>query len=161
VAGATIQGIGRDRVILSNGGRTEFLAFPDPTLTPDQRAAQAQGKPPAIAVAPPPAQAMAPRPAPPLQPSSAPPALQPSAGPPSPASALQRLDASPTQGGYRIGANGPPGFQPGDVVTSVNGTPMSDPTAAQAALTAAQSSGLATLQVLRDGKRMTLTVPLR
>ncbi|WBY09408.1 type II secretion system protein N [Sphingomonas sp. 7/4-4] len=39
VSGATIQSILRDRVILAIGGRTEFLAFPDPTLSPEQRQA--------------------------------------------------------------------------------------------------------------------------
>ncbi len=35
IEGATIQTILPDRVILANGGRDEFLAFPDPTLTPE------------------------------------------------------------------------------------------------------------------------------
>ncbi|WP_216073677.1 type II secretion system protein N, partial [Acinetobacter baumannii] len=34
IEGATIQSILPDRVILASGGRSEFLAFPDPTLTP-------------------------------------------------------------------------------------------------------------------------------
>jgi general secretion pathway protein C len=43
----------------------------------------------------------------------------------------------------------------------VNGTALSDPNAAGAAFTAAQASGSATIQIIRDGKRLTLTVPLR
>ncbi|MCD2325097.1 signaling protein [Sphingomonas sp. IC-56] len=143
VNGATIQAILRDRVILSAGGRSEFLAFPDPTLTPAQRqAAAAQGPQPGAAA---PGGTTAP-------------AAPPAAGT---AALLQRFDASPVNGGYRIGDNGPPGMVAGDVIQSVNGTSLSDQTAAQAAFAAAQSSGSAQIQILRDGKRLTLTVPLR
>lgn len=148
VGGATIQAILRDRVILAVGGRTEFLAFPDPSLTPEQRqaATQAQSQtPPASAPVPGPGQPPSPA-APPIA---------------NTAAVLQRLDAAPVSGGYRIGANGPPGMVAGDVIQSVNGTPLSDPQAANAAFAAAQSSGSAQIQVLRDGKRLTLTVPLR
>jgi general secretion pathway protein C len=158
VNGATVQSILRDRIILANGGRNEFLAFPDPTLTPEQRQAAAAGQPaPAPVAAPiagsPPPQGNRPAGAPP-PPMSAPP--QATVG-----AILQRFDATPVQGGYRIGENGPPGMVAGDVIQSVNGTSLSDPTAAQGAFAAAQASGSAQIQVLRDGKRLTLTVPLR
>lgn len=52
-------------------------------------------------------------------------------------------------------------MQPGDVITSVNGTQMTDTQAANAAFAAAQASGSAQIQILRDGRRITLTVPLR
>ncbi|MBC9032511.1 PDZ domain-containing protein [Sphingomonas sp. JC676] len=146
VSGATIQSILRDRVILLNGGRSEFLAFPDPTLSPEQRQAAAAQAPAAPA---PQAVTGAVTPPPP--------------GPPpgNTAAALQRFDATPTSGGYRIGDNGPPGMVPGDVIQSVNGTSLNDPQAANAAFAAAQASGTAQIQILRDGKRLTLTVPLR
>ncbi|MBL7660755.1 signaling protein, partial [Escherichia coli] len=57
-------------------------------------------------------------------------------GPPAPTAAppqatvagiLQRFDATPVSGGYRIGDNGPPGMVAGDVIQSVNGTALSDP----------------------------------
>jgi general secretion pathway protein C len=140
--GGTIQSILRDRVILANGGRTEYLAFPDPTLSPEDRAAAA-AQPAAAA----PGTAPLTAPAPPA--------------PPSTANVLQRFDASPVSGGYRIGANGPPGMVAGDVIESVNGTPLNDPAAAQGAFAAAQASGSAQIQILRDGKRLTLAVPLR
>jgi general secretion pathway protein C len=149
VNGATIQAILRDRVILSNGGRSEFLAFPDPTMTPEQRQAAAQGQP-------------APPPSNPVTTPGAPPA--PAAAPPAAAMAgiLQRFDASPIPGtGFRIGENGPTGLEAGDVIQSLNGTSLSDPNAAQGAFAAAQSSGTAQIQLLRNGKRLTLTVPLR
>ncbi|WP_404337515.1 type II secretion system protein N [Sphingomonas sp. MMS12-HWE2-04] len=154
VSGATVQSILRDRVLLVNGGRTEFLAFPDPTLSPEQRQAaqqqaaqQAQPQPAAPNTAPLPGGG-----------TGAPP---PGAPPISTAGVLQRFDATPVNGGYRIGDNGPPGMVSGDVIQSVNGTSLADPAAANAAFAAAQSSGNAQIQILRDGKRLTLTVPLR
>jgi general secretion pathway protein C len=146
VSGATIQSILRDRVILAIGGRTEFLAFPDPTLTPEERQAAAQA-------APPPAPGSAPIASPPA-PANPPPAA-------GAAAMLERFDASPGPGGYRIGANAPAGMMAGDVIQSVNGTALNDPAAANAAFAAAQASGSAQIQILRDGKRLTLTVPLR
>lgn len=161
VNGATIQSILRDRVILANGGRNEFLAFPDPTLTPEQRQAAASTQAPAPSAPLVPGAAPAGAPPQAARPAGAPP--PPVAAPPqaSVAGILQRFDATQVQGGYRIGENGPPGMVAGDVIQSVNGTSLSDPTAAQGAFAAAQSSGSAQIQVLRDGKRMTLTVPLR
>ena len=148
VNGATIQGILRDRVVLSNGGQIEHLAFPDSSLTPEQRAAaqQQQAAAPSAAPAAPAAAAAA----------AAPPLSAQNAG-----SLLQRLDASPVEGGLRIGENGPPGLRQGDVLQAVNGTPLSDPTAAAAALQAAQANGSAQITLVRDGQRVLLTVPLR
>ena len=150
VSGATIQSILRDRVILATGGRSEYLAFPDPTLSPEQRqAAQNQAT-------------QTPQPGSPVTGSGAggppPPAIPPSA---STAGLLQRFDATPVNGGFRIGDNGPPGMVAGDVIQSVNGTSLGDPAAANAAFASAQASGNAQIQILRDGKRLTLTVPLR
>jgi general secretion pathway protein C len=148
IEGATIQAILRDRVILSNAGRSEYLTFPDPTLSPEQRAAAVTEAQQQAAGTPAPAPGVPPAPA----------AQVPQV---STASVLQRFDATPVSGGFRIGDNGPPGMVAGDVVQSVNGTPLNDPAAANAAFAAAQASGSAQIQVLRDGKRMTLTVPLR
>ncbi|HEX8302628.1 type II secretion system protein N [Sphingomonas sp.] len=147
--GATITAILRDRVVLSNAGRSEFLAFPDPTLSQADRAAAAAKGTPAPALVPgvAPAQGAAPPP--------------PAAPPVSQSGVLQRLDATPVSGGYRIGDNGPPGMVAGDVIQSVNGTPLSDTSAATGAFAAAQASGSAQVQILRDGKRITLTVSLR
>lgn len=144
VGGATLQAVLRDRVLLSVGGRTEYLAFPDPTLSPEQRQAAAQQQQQQAAPATAPASPAAP-----------------AAAPPATGAILQRFDATPVSGGYRIGDNGPPGMVAGDVIQSVNGTSLGDPAAAQAAFAAAQASGSAQIQVLRDGKRLTLTVPLR
>lgn len=158
VNGATIKAILRDRVLLTNGGRAEYLAFPDPTLTPEQRQAAAQGQ----RTGQPPAQAAAPAQSPLVQGVANAPGT-PAAVPPAAASTLlQRFDASPAPGGgYRIGDNAPPGMVPGDVIQSVNGNALTDPVAANAAFSAAQSSGSAQVQILRNGRRITLTVPIR
>ncbi|KTF68406.1 type II secretion system protein N [Sphingomonas sp. HT-1] len=146
VNGATIAAIQRDRVLFDNGGQREFLAFPDPTLSPEQRQAAAA--------------------APPNQPAAPAQLTPPPGAPPAPlpgnsAAVLQKFGATPTAEGFRIGTGGPPGMQAGDVITSVNGTPLSDGQAANAAFAAAQQSGSAQVQILRDGRRITLTVPLR
>jgi general secretion pathway protein C len=147
VGGATIQGITRDRVILSNAGRMEYLTFPDPAASP---ATPAPGQPgTTVAITP------GGRTGPPV-PNAPPPATA------NPQAILQKFNASPVEGGgYRVGSSPMPGINPGDILLSVNGTPMSDPQAANAAFAAAQQSGSATILILRDGKRMTLTVPLR
>lgn len=145
VNGATIAAIQRDRVLFDNGGRREFLAFPDPSLSPEQRQAAAAAAP--AGETPPPGAA----------PGGPPPAGLPGNS----AAALQKLGATQTADGFRIGSNGPPGMQAGDVITSVNGTQMTDAQAANAAFAAAQAAGSAQIQILRDGRRITLTVPLR
>lgn len=140
VNGATIQGILHDRVLLAAGGGTEYLGFPDPTLTPEQRAAGVQSQPGQPA---------------PGAPSAPPP------GATSAAALIARLDASPAANGYQIGQNAPPGLQAGDVIQTVNGATLTDPAAATAALGRAAQAGTAQIQILRDGKPITLTVPTR
>jgi general secretion pathway protein C len=134
--GGVIEGILRDRVLLRVNGRIEFLAFPDPTLTADQQAA-------AAAQAPPPA------------------ALQAAAPPPAAAAAALAGLAPAPGGGLQVGASAPPGLSPGDVITSINGTPVTSQASAATAIAAAQASGSAQIQITRDGKPVTLTVPTR
>lgn len=143
VAGANIAAIQRDRVILNNGGRIEYLAFPDPT-----RPEGAEGQS---------ASTSSYRPAPPGAPTPSPSA--PST--PSPSEVMSRFDATPTDSGYQIGDNAPAGLQPGDVIRTVNGSPVTDSAAAQAAFASAAQSGSAQIQILRDGKTITVTVPTR
>lgn len=137
---ATISSIQPGRILLNNGGRIEYLALPDPAAAPN-----APGTPGALPPAPATATPAAPAP---------PPA-------PNPAQILQRFDASPVEGGYRIGNGSMPGTRAGDVIQSVNGQALGRGAADQAAFAAAQASGAAQVQILRDGKPMTLTVPLR
>ncbi|MBD8678177.1 type II secretion system protein N [Sphingomonas sp. CFBP 13720] len=141
VAGATITEIRRDRIILNNGGRLEYLAFPDPfglaTPAPGTAAPPAPGQP-------------------------APPQPQPAAAtPPGAQAVLSRLNATQVPGGYAVGANPPPGMRAGDVVQSVNGAAMTDQSAVNAAIASAGMTGQAQVTILRDGKPITVTVPIR
>jgi general secretion pathway protein C len=135
--GGMIEGILRDRVLLRVNGRIEYLAFPDPTLTTDQQA-DAAARPAAA------------------QPASA----QTTAPPPAAAAALAGLAPAPG-GGLQVGDSAPPGLQPGDVITSINGTAIASQASAASALAAAQQRGSAQIQITRDGKPVTLTVPTR
>lgn len=142
VGGATISAIQINRVILNNGGRSEFLAFPDPFAQP--------GTTPAAGTAPVAPAGNAVTAAPPPAPTS-----------PTPEAMLQRLGATPTDGGYRVGAGAPAGLQQGDVIQQLNGTPLTSPDAARAAIAGAQASGTAQIQILRNGRSVTVTVPIR
>ncbi len=137
VAGGTIQAILRDRVVIANAGRSEYLAFPDPAAPPVDPNAPAPPVAKAAPVGPPP-----------------PPATN-------AAALIARLGATPSGNGYRIGEGAPPGLQPGDVVQSVNGAPLADAQSAQAAFAAAAQAGTAQITIVRDGRPITLTVPTR
>lgn len=145
VGGATISAIQINRVILNNGGRSEFLAFPDPFAKPGTTPAAG-----AATVAPVAPAGNAVTAAPPPAPTSA-----------TPEAMLQRLGATPTDGGYRIGAGAPAGLQQGDVIQQLNGSPLTSPDAARAAIAGAQASGTAQIQILRNGRSVTVTVPMR
>lgn len=134
--GGTIEGILRDRVILRVAGRIEYLAFPDPALTAEQQ--QAAAAPPA--------------PAAPAQPAAAPASAA--------AGVLAAMTPAPG-GGMQVGANAPPGLQTGDVITSIGGTPLTSPASAASAFAAAQGRGSVQVQITRDGKPVTLTIPTR
>lgn len=141
LAGAQVTEIRRDRIILNNGGRLEYLAFPDPF----GQATPVPGAAPALA----PGQPMA-QPAPAATPA-----------PPSAQAVLSRLNATPVAGGYAIGANAPPGMRQGDVVQSVNGAAMTDQSAVNSAIASAAASGQAQVTILRDGKPITVSIPIR
>jgi general secretion pathway protein C len=134
--GGAIEGILRDRVILRVAGRIEYLAFPDPTLTTEQQQAAAAPHAPAA----------------PAQPAAAP------AG--AAAAVLSAMTPAPG-GGMQVGANAPPGLQSGDVITSIGGTPLTGPASAASAFVAAQGRGSVQVQITRDGKPVTLTIPTR
>jgi len=134
--GGTIEGILRDRVILRVAGRIEYLAFPDPALTAEQQQKAATAPPP---------QATAPAPA----------------APPAGAAAVLAAMTPAPGGGMQVGANAPPGLQTGDVITSIGGTPLTSPASAASAFAAAQGRGSVQVQITRDGKPVTLTIPTR
>lgn len=135
--GGTIEGILRDRVILRVAGRIEYLAFPDPTLTAEQQTAAAA--PPATPAAP----------------------AQSAAAPATAAAGVLAAMTPAPGGGMQVGANAPPGLQTGDVITSIGGTPLTSPASAASAFAAAQSRGSVQVQITRDGKPVTLTIPTR
>lgn len=143
LAGAQVTEIRRDRIILNNGGRLEYLAFPDPfgqaTPTPGQPAPAPAAN---FTVPAPAAPAAAPR-------------------PPSAQTVLSRLNATPVAGGYAIGANPPPGMRAGDVIQSVNGAALTDQSAVNAAIASAAASGQAQVTIVRDGKSQTVSIPIR
>ena len=68
--------------------------------------------------------------------------------------------------GYRVYPGNDPrafaqlGLKPGDLVLAINGTPLNDPAQDQQILGTLGSSSQATVTVLRDGRRQTLTLNL-
>lgn len=144
VSGATIETIQRDRILLNVGGRIEYLAFP-------QSIPVGGAAPVASAAAPAAPPAPAPRP----------PIALPPAGTPITSTMLDNLDATPVGNGYRIGSSAPPGLREGDVVSSVNGAALGNPARDRELFAAAQASGAAKVEIMRDGKRITLSLPTR
>jgi general secretion pathway protein C len=140
VGGATIQAIARDRVLLSVNGRTEYLAFP---IIPAPGAPAAGAPAPGVASSP-----IAPSPMAPVP-------------PPNPAALISRLNATPVDGGYRVGEGAPPGLRAGDVIQSVDGTAAGNQAALANVMAAAQARGSVQVQLVRDGKPFTITVPTR
>lgn len=176
-ANAVIETIEVDRVILRVGDRRETLGFPEPvagavpapttiaapgtgitittpgqasapTQSPQAAAALASSSPIATAAA---AAAAASRPAP--------------AAPVAPPSASS-LGVSESAGGYRIGPNPAPelsrfGLRPGDVIETLNGQAVGDLADDRQLFERAVESGGARVEIVRDGRRVTLTIPLR
>lgn len=148
--GATILSIGIDTAILGVGGHREILGFPK-----------------SVAAAPP-----TPLPGgPAILPGTTsvaglPSPIAPPPGAASPQSLLDSLGASPVTGGYRIGESLSPairqaGLMPGDVIEQVNGTPLGNPAIDQRVLAAAARSGTLRVDLVRNGRRTTITLPLR
>jgi len=165
---AVVQSIGIDHVVLLVGGQTERLAFPKPpdTATVDEATAP---------VVPPPPPGPAPAPA---ARSSAP---APSGGAGMVPSVIenyrQRLTGNPqavaadlgitaSAAGFRVGDNPPAelraaGLRAGDLVEKVNNQPVGTLANARDVLDQAIISGGARVEVIRDGRRLTLSFPLR
>ncbi|WP_029417992.1 type II secretion system protein N [Brevundimonas bacteroides] len=172
-ANAVIESIEIDHVILNVGGTRERLDFPQPVVAPVDPTAAAPGAgitvtpvgPPtptpqaaaALAAASPVASAAAARPAPPPIDSGATPNVAAAAG---------ASGVSATASGYRVGPNPSAelrrfGLQPGDVIESLNGQPVSGATSDQQLFEQARAAGQARVVVNRDGRRLTFTFPLR
>ncbi|MES2861613.1 MAG: type II secretion system protein N [Pseudomonadota bacterium] len=176
VAGdAVIETIEVDRVILRTGSGLQVLGFPPPVagapapegttpgagifITPPPGAVTNPAASPAaaaaLAMSSPIASAMAANQA----------AAKPQPAPAAPTAAELGATAQ-AGGGYRIGDNPSPelrrlGLQPGDVIETLNGEAVGDVAGDRALAQRALASGGATVVIVRGGRRLTLTFPLR
>ena len=83
-----------------------------------------------------------------------------------PQAVANEMNVTATAAGYRVGDNPPAplraaGLQPGDIVERVNNQPVGAPGSARSVLDQAILSGGARVEVLRNGRRITLSFPLR
>ena len=144
--GAVVQSIHVDHVILQVGTQTERLDFPTPPALIDAAVPPATGLTIITPPNPPPPAAAAP------------------AG--AAANMLQGAGVTSTDQGYRIGDTLPPalsaaGLQPGDIITRVNNQTVAGNPNPQAILDQAVLSGGARIDVIRNGRTLTLSFPLR
>lgn len=173
VGDAVIESIEVDHVILTSGGTRQRLDFPAPVVadpaaasatpgagimitpaqpaqTPEAAAALAMSSPIASAAA---AAQQAPR-------------VADAGATPNVAAAAGAAGVTATASGYRIGPNPSPelrrfGLQPGDVIESLNGQAVGDAGLDQSLIERARSAGQARVVILRDGRRLTVNLPLR
>jgi general secretion pathway protein C len=83
-----------------------------------------------------------------------------------PQALASEMNVTATPAGYRVGENPPAplraaGLQPGDIVERVNNQPVGTLGNARSVLDQAILSGGARVEVLRNGRRITLSFPLR
>lgn len=172
VANAIIESIAVDHVVLRVGEARERLDFPapvpgaTPTTPPGAGITVAPVAPP-----PSPAAAAALAAASPVASAAAAgarpdPALADSGATPDAAAAAGAMGVTATAEGYRVGPNPSAelrrfGLQPGDVIETLNGQAVGDAGSDQQLFERARSAGQARVVVVRDGRRLTLNVPLR
>ncbi|MGV3578988.1 type II secretion system protein N [Brevundimonas sp.] len=174
VGDAVIESIEVDHVVLTSGGARQRLDFPIPvvadpaaaaattpgagiTVTPAQpvqspeaAAALAISSPIASAAA---AAQQAPRPAD-------------TGATPNVAAAAGAAGVTATASGYRIGPNPSAeirrfGLQPGDVIESLNGQAIGAAGLDQSLIERARAAGQARVVIFREGRRLTVNLPLR
>ncbi|HWL47063.1 MAG TPA: type II secretion system protein N, partial [Sphingomonadaceae bacterium] len=141
--GAAIETIAVDHVLLRVKGRLETLAFP--------RASAAAGDGPA-------------RTAPAPTPVSG--AAAPIAQPRSARMLVESLGAAPSRAGYQLGPETAPalrgaGLRPGDIIETINGRTVADLDRDPQGFATAMRAGSARIAVVRDGQRLTFSIPLR
>jgi general secretion pathway protein C len=176
IGSAVIEGIELDVVVLNVGGRREALTFPRLVGTSSAAAPAAPGATPAVASPPSPEAAAALAAASPIATALAAsggggaPAGQgarpPVAAPANPAAALQPAGVSASSDGYRLGPGAAAqllraGLRPGDLIRSLNGRPVGDLASDQQLFERAAAAGSARVEIVRDGRTLTLTFPLR
>ncbi len=174
IGDAVIESIEIDHVILTSGGARQRLDFPEPvaidpaavsgatpgagiTVTPVQpaqspeaAAALAMSSPVASAAA---AAQQAPR-------------VADAGATPNVAAAAGAAGVTATASGYRIGPNPSAelrrfGLQPGDVIETLNGQAVGAAASDQQLIERARSAGQARVVILREGRRLTVNLPLR
>ena len=176
IGNAVIESIQIDHVILNSDGSREILALPKPTgdagavagtapnslaapaaapvtaptASPATEAALAAASPIATAAAKASSQRQAPAPTP----------------SPSPAMSAGSLGVTASAQGYVVGAESAPqllraGLRAGDVIKSVNGQALGNPATDQQTFERAAAGGRARVEIIRDGRTVTLTIPLR
>ena len=179
VGDAVIESIEVDHVILSSGGARQRLDFPAPVIvdpasvsgatpgagitvtpvqpvqSPEAAAALAMSSPVASAAAA--AAAAAARPAPPPFDAGATPNVAAAAG---------AAGVTASAAGYRVGPNPSAelrrfGLQPGDVIETLNGEAVGGAANDQQLIERARSAGQARVVILREGRRLTVNLPLR
>lgn len=157
-AAATLAEVTRTHVVLSVDGRLEILSFAAPgTAKPATGGTDLRNLIPTNAGA-----------------ASPPPATDPDAVIAryraailqNPKSVMDRLGLQATDGGYLISDAASPGvlqagFQPGDLVTTVNGEKVGDIPRDQGYFDEVAASGKARVEVIRDGQSIVMTFPLR
>ncbi len=171
--GGTIEDILIDRVVLRVGDHAETLAFPRMNDVAPSLPSPVGAGPPASssgvaairALIPAAVSGVATTPAPP---DGAAGALQAARQglTDNPRGFLDELGATPADGGYRIGVGASPavlqaGLMPGDVIEKINGSPVGNVDRDRALFEGAVASGGARVELVRAGRRITLSFPLR
>lgn len=162
---AVIESIEVDRVILNVGGQLEALVLPNPAGGSPVGTAAAAVVPTASA-APSPEAAAALASASPIATAAAAASRNTAGAPRAPAGAVGSLGVTPTPQGYVVGADSAPqllraGVLPGDVIKSLNGQALGDPARDQQILQRAAAGSRARVEIVRNGRTLTFTVPLR
>ena len=175
VGDAVIEQIEVDHVILTSGGTRQRLDFPTPVAVDP---ATVSGATPGAGITvtpagpPPPSPQAAAALAMSSPIASAAAAAQPAPRPadtgatPNVAAAAGAAGVTATASGYRIGPNPSAeirrfGLQPGDVIETLNGEAVGNTGLDQSLIERARASGQARVVILREGRRLTVNLPLR
>jgi len=174
VGDAVIESIEVDHVILASGGARQRLDFPEPVAVDPAAVSATPGAGISVVPAgpPPPSPQAAAALAMSSPIASAAAAAQPAprvadAGvTPNVAAAVGAAGVTATSSGYRIGPNPSAelrrfGVQPGDVIETLNGQAVGDAANDQQLIERARSAGQARVVILREGRRLTVNLPLR
>lgn len=167
-SGALVQSIAMDHVVLQVNGQAERLEFPKPVDSSGGQSAS-----PGAGPTPVPDQAQAGTAAAALPAATTDRGMnaavveqyrQRLAG--NPQAVASEMNVTATATGYRVGDNPPAplraaGLRPGDIVERVNNQPVGALGSARSVLDQAILSGGARVEVLRNGRRITLSFPLR